>query len=271
VAEDDRGEVLVAILNNLEDLEIARCRHWYRIPVASAQRWLKRRWPPTWLAFYQTKVFGDEAYAVRYYARVLNICVVRRNELFPDQAPNAKTKRRYYQLTIGSLKQLPAPILSHRWRRIVFIPTTWRKFVEAVEINDLYDGSPLEDRLWAAFKRYEIKAERQFFIENQGRSYALDFAMFCNDDNIDIETDGDTWHADKARIPLDNRRDNDMNDLGWHVLRFNGQQVREELAEYCIPTVMNAINRESGPSSDGLIPRTFNADDPDGPQQMTLF
>lgn len=43
----------------------------------------------------------------------------------------------------------------------MFIPTTWEKFVNAVEINDLYDESSLEDQLWAQFKRLEISAERQ--------------------------------------------------------------------------------------------------------------
>ena len=64
------GEVLVAIVNNPFDLAMARDQHWYRIPVSSAEKWLKDRWPPQWLAFYQTKVFASEAHAVNYYARV---------------------------------------------------------------------------------------------------------------------------------------------------------------------------------------------------------
>jgi len=265
------GKVLVAILNKLEDLEIARERHWYRIPVSSARKWLRRRWPPEWLAFYQTKVFGDEAFAIRYYAQVLHIREVGRCELFPDEPPNAKTHRRYYQLLLGPLVQRVDPIYSRRRRRIVFVPTTWRKFAGAVEINDLCDESPLEDYLWAALKRLEIDAERQYPIDYKGQFYFLDFALFCRDDNIDVETDGDTWHAHKARIPLDNERDNAMNDLGWHVLRFNGQQVRERLEAYCLPKILSAINREGGLRTDDLIPRTFNADDPVGPQQMPLF
>lgn len=267
----ERGEVLVAIIKTPEDFEIARDRHWYRIPVASVKRLLKRRWPPTWLAFYQPKAFGAEAYAVRTYAQVIEIRIARRFELFPDEPPNEKSKRRYYQLILGPLQQLPKPILSRRWRRIVFIPTTWTKFLSAVEINDLWDESPLEDRLWAALKRYEIEAERQFYIVARNGKYLLDFAIFCNDDNLDIETDGDTWHADKDRIPIDNQRDNDLNDLGWHVLRFNGHVIREEMAAYCIPTILSSINREGGLSGDGLIPREFNVENPEGPQQMTMF
>jgi len=36
---------------------------------------------------------------------------------------------------MGEIKELPAPIRSRRWRRIVFIQTTWLKFMNAREIN----------------------------------------------------------------------------------------------------------------------------------------
>ncbi|MCK4315149.1 MAG: hypothetical protein KAX24_05200, partial [Anaerolineae bacterium] len=85
-----RGEVLVAILNNLLDFAVARDQHWYRIPVGSVHKWLKDRWPPRWLAFYQTKVFGSEAFAVNYYARVLGVRQVYRWQLFPDQPRDEK-------------------------------------------------------------------------------------------------------------------------------------------------------------------------------------
>jgi hypothetical protein len=280
---ESRGEVLVAIMNNLLDFAIARDQHWYRIPVRSVERWLKARWPPRWLAFYQTKVFGDEAYAVNYYARVLDIRQVSRWQLFPNEPHDEKGKRRYYQLLLSPLQQLSRPILSRHWRRIVFIPTTWHKFVNAVEINDLYDESPLEDRLWAELKRLEIEAERQYFIEapplsppklggmKGGQRYALDFAIFCEQGKMDVETDGDTWHADPARIPLDNQRDNDLTSLGWSILRFNGHQIREAIAEYCVPTILESINRLGGLTTEGLIPRTFDPDHRGGPQQLILF
>ncbi|RMF31856.1 MAG: DUF559 domain-containing protein [Chloroflexi bacterium] len=266
-----RGEVLVAIVNNRRDFAIARDQHWYRIPVHSVERFLKSRWPPQWLAFYQTKVFGKEAYAVRYYARVLDIRQVSRRDLFPDEPRSEKTAKRYYQLLLSPLQQLPQPILSLRLRRIVFIPTTWHKFINAVEINDLYDESPLEDRLWAIFKRMEIMAERQFYVKAKDRWYALDFAIFCDRGKIDVETDGDTWHADPGRIPLDNQRDNALAGLGWAVLRFNGRQIHEAAETYCLPTVLETINRLGGLATGGLIPRTFNPGDPDGPVQLALF
>ena len=50
-----RGELLVAIMNDRRDMAIAREKGWYRIPVRSVENRLKDRWPPQWLAFYQTK------------------------------------------------------------------------------------------------------------------------------------------------------------------------------------------------------------------------
>ena len=60
-----RGEVLVAIINSHTDFLFAKEGHWYRVPVDSQQKWLKERWPPQWLALYQTKVFGEEAFSIR--------------------------------------------------------------------------------------------------------------------------------------------------------------------------------------------------------------
>ena len=148
-----RGEVLVAIVNNLEDMRLAREAGWYRIPVTSAHKWLRDRWPPCWLAFYQTKIFDTEAFAVNYYAQVRDIRIVSRMDLFPDTPRgDPKVNRRYYQLLLGDLQPLAQPIISRRLRRIVFIPTTFDKFKSAVEVNDLWDESPLDDRLWAIFK-----------------------------------------------------------------------------------------------------------------------
>jgi very-short-patch-repair endonuclease len=262
--------MLVAIMNNRADFAIARDQHWYRIPVRSAERLLKKRWPPDWLAFYQTKVFESERYSVRYYARVIEIQKAFRWQLFPDELINDKTNRRYYQLLLSPLEELPEPILARRWRRIVFIPTTWEKFITAVEINDLFDESPLEDRLWAEMKRLGIDAERQHRVPAKKRCYFLDFAVFCNDGKLDVETDGDAWHADPARIPLDNERNNDLAGLGWTVLRFNGMQIRERMTEYCIPKIMENVNRVGGLTANGLIPRPFDPERPEA-QQLTLF
>ena len=264
-----RGEILVAIINNPSDFEILRAKGWYRIPVHSVEKWLKRRWPPAWLAFYQTKAFGAEAHAVHYYGEVIEIRQVYRPQLFPDEGHNDKSNKRYYQIFLKELQRLPKPIYSRRLRRIVFIPTTWEKFHAAAEINDLYDESPLEDRLWAEFKRNNIPAERQEYVKAEGNDYALDFAIYCNKGKIDVEADGDAWHANPKKAKLDNIRDNSLKTSGWEVLRFGSSQIREQAADYCVSTVAKNINRLDGPEEGRVIPRKITPGD--GAHQMSLF
>jgi hypothetical protein len=245
-----RGEVLVAILNNLEDLRLAREAGWYRIPVTSARKWLGDRWPPRLLAFYQTKVFGPEAYAVNYCAAVRSIRIASRMQLFPDMPRNhPKASRLYYQLLLDELQMLPKPIVSRRLRRIVFIPTTFVKFKAAAEINDLWDESPLEDRLWAILKRARVRAERQYPIEIEDHTYFLDFAIFCDEGKIDVETDGDTWHIGPE----------------------SAQEIHEHPADYCLSKVEDTVNHLGGLDHTTGVPVRYDPDDPLGPQQLGLF
>ena len=52
--------VLVAVMNDRRDFEIARHEGWYRIPLKRAPS----RVGADYLAFYQTKAFGDEKWAI---------------------------------------------------------------------------------------------------------------------------------------------------------------------------------------------------------------
>lgn len=266
-----RGEVLVAIINNQIDFEILRKRNWYRIPVSSVEKWLAHRWPPKWMAFYQTKVFGEDAHAVNYFGKVTDIRQAYRWQLFPDEERNnEKSKKRYCQIFVQPINRLQKPIYSRRFRRIVFIPTTWHKFTQAVEINDLYDESSLEDRLWAEFKRLKIAAERQEFVKARGHDYALDFAVYCVKGNIDVETDGDYWHANPEKAAEDNIRDNDLKTEGWKVLRFGTHQIQEETVEYCLPIIVENINKLGGLEEGRIIPRKISLDESSA-YQLSMF
>ena len=264
-------DVLVAVMNNKHDFDLARDDHWYRIPKDSAEKWCAKCWPPQWLAFYQTKVFGRESHSVTYYAEVQDVRPVLRWQLFPDQPRDAKSEKSYYQLLLGPLQQLPDPILSRRFRRIVFIPTTWEKFRSAVEINDLFDGSPLEDRLWAEFRRLRIFAERQELVDLESGASFLDFAIYCARGKINVETDGDSWHANPEKAAEDNIRDNALVAKGWSVFRFGTAQVAEQLTEYCIPQIVAKINSLGGVEEGGVVPRRIELSNEAGLHQKGLF
>lgn len=264
-----KGELLVAIINSQQDFRILCEQSWYRIPISSMEKWLISRWPPQWIAFYQTKVFKDEAYSVRYYAEVREIRKVHRRDLFPNEPPGPKRNKTYYQLFLEPLQALPQPIFSRRWRRIVFISSTWEKFKSAFEINDLYDESPLEDRLWAECKRLQIDAERQELVTINSINYFLDFAVYCTAGKLNLETDGDAWHVGKEKAAADNVRDNALKTDGWRVLRFNSQQIQEQMVDYCVPIVVENVNRLGGLKHDNALPIKISLIDKAG--QLELF
>jgi very-short-patch-repair endonuclease len=263
--DTNSGELLVALLKEVSDFGVLKEQGWYRIPVHTAPR----RWPPKWLSFYQPSAFGSDAFKIRYYGEVDDIRIVVRKELFPNEFPSELSDRQYYRIGLKGLEERPEPIPSLRHRRLLFVSTTWEKFLMAVQINDLFDESPIEDMLWAEFKRLKIDAERQWGLQSCGNYYQLDFALFCHQGQIDVETDGDTWHAQRERIPLDNQRDNDIQSAGWHVLRFNGGQIREQAESYCIGKVEEMVNRLGGLKEGKLVGRKFYPQA--GAQQYSLF
>jgi very-short-patch-repair endonuclease len=244
-------DVLVAIVNEWDALNRVLAGSWYRVPVKTAPR----DWPPTWLAFYQTREFGDEAYQVKYYGEVANIEVIPRHDLLPNEFPNSKSDDLYYCVWLKEVKDLKPSIYSTRPRRLVFVPTTWQKFSTARIINDLFADSPMEDILWQGLKQKHIDAERQWEVKLKRAVYQLDFAVFCRDGRIDVEVDGDRWHHNAVRAPRDNVRNNALTTVGWEVLRFTGHQIRESLNTYCIREIAKTVTRLGGPSSKGVISR----------------
>lgn len=258
ISNEKRGEFLIAIVQRPLDLSYAREQHWYRIPVENVNKLLKRHWPPQWIGFYQTKAFGSEAYSVRYYAHVEGNAIVSRRELFPDEPMDEKSERKYYKLKLGEVVPWAYPIHSRRLRRIVFIPTTLKKFQNVSEINDLYDESPLEDKLWAAMKRQQIPAERQELVNIGTKNYLLDFALYCAKGNLDVETDGDAFHNEPERVKADKQRDNALHIHGWQTLRFTTSELREQPESYCVDQIKDAIDSLGGLVQEGkFMPRKF--------------
>jgi len=222
----DGKNVLVALLPRISSLDTLINESWYRIPVESAPKPCS----PQILAFYQGKVFGKEqAYQIRYFGEVNRIDILARKELFPNDETNlTKSEKMYYRLQIASLEERHQPIPSYRPRRLVFIPTTIKKFNLAGQINDLFDGSPLEDRLWDVLKIDKMQAERQWKLLINSRVYFLDFAVFCKKGKLAIETDGYTTHYDSIRkIDEDIWRQNEIINDEWHLLRYTTNQVKD--------------------------------------------
>jgi hypothetical protein len=156
VYADDR--VLVAILNNRRDWELVQTQGWYRLPVRHA--------PPgtpdfDWLAFYFTRAFGDDGWAIHYYAPIGGHELVTRRDLFPEQPDHPRAGQWYFLLQLGSLQHKLPPILSRRWRRLTFIVTSGDRFMHAVDITDLLDAENTVGQPYVTLKENLFPAARR--------------------------------------------------------------------------------------------------------------
>ena len=235
---------LVGIVPRLKDWELVRSEHWYRIPVRTAPEGLDSI---HYLAFYQTRLFGDEKWAVSWYAPARGITRAKRSQLLPDEPTHPRADAEYYKIELGELTRLPHPIPSRRWRRIVFIPTSLERLLHALEINDLFRVSPIEDKLYLTLGDAGLPAERQYFVREGGSGYMLDMAVFCRDSNLDIECDGDTYHSGRDKADEDRERDNALTTAGWHILRFSGRRILHDTG-HCVDTVGRTVRRFGGVS-----------------------
>jgi len=140
--------ILVAVMTGERDFAIARDAHWYRIPAARAPEGIHA----DYLGLYQTRSFGDDAFAIHYYARIEGVELVTRRDLLPEEPNHPRAANPYYKVSLGPLVRLPHPIISRKWRRITFLVTTGERFQKAWELNDLVLGTPEDDVVWRAIR-----------------------------------------------------------------------------------------------------------------------
>ena len=176
--------VLVAVMNNRRDFARVRDQGWYRVPVRHA--------PPStgeaaYIAFYFTKAFGEERWAIHWYAPVRGHELKRRRDLLPDEADHPRADHAYYAMQLGPLERLEPPIISLRWRRIAFIETSWDRFQMAQEINELYASGA--DGLFVTLKDMGLAPERELPIKEAGVEYIVDLAIPCQDGTLSIVLD----------------------------------------------------------------------------------
>jgi hypothetical protein len=153
--------VLVAYVPEPNDFERIRTDGWYRIPVHYAPKGLHAEY----IAFYFGSKFGGQKWAIHYYAQNLGHELTKRRLLIPEQPDHERANELYYKIQLGPLILRQDPIISLRWRRVTFIHTTWDRFQDASEINDLLvDGDSYVDRIYATLKEREGEAEQDYHI-----------------------------------------------------------------------------------------------------------
>ncbi len=140
--------ILVAVMKNARDLEIARLLGWYRIPLRSAPKVIS----VDYLAFYQTSTFKENRWQIQFLAPVRGHELTTRLELLGDEPDHPQALQEYYKIQIGPLVRLEKPIIAEQWRRITFFYTTGAYLLKARSINDLIIQSEARQILWQALR-----------------------------------------------------------------------------------------------------------------------
>jgi len=126
--------VLVCVMPQPRDLEIARVLGWYRIPLKHAPKVIYT----DCLAFYQPASFGKEhRWKIEYVAKVRGIELCRRIDLLHEERDHPRAHEEYYKISLGDLVRLPKPISAGAWKRITFFYTGGGLIKNADIIQDL--------------------------------------------------------------------------------------------------------------------------------------
>lgn len=175
--------VLVAYVPSPADFQTVQRQRWYRVPQKHAPKGVYAEY----FAFYFGRQFAEKKWAIHYYARRLGHELVTRATLFPDEPDHPRANEWYYKVQLGPLQELERPIVSLRWRRITFLHTTWDRFQDAHEINDLFvTGGQYVDRVYAALKERGIQPERDYHVHEAGDEYRVPLSIPCQRGRLDI-------------------------------------------------------------------------------------
>lgn len=151
----DTALILVALVPNPRDLEIARLLGWYRIPLRRAPKIVN----VDYLAFYQDAAFGEEhRWRIEQIAPVHGNELTTRAELLRSEPDHPRAREEYYKIQLGSLQTLPRPILAGGWRRITFFYTTGDLLAQAQTVNDLVVRSEAREILWRSLRERALQS-----------------------------------------------------------------------------------------------------------------
>lgn len=173
---DPTALVLVVVITNPRDLEIARVLGWYRIPLKSAPKVVA----VDYLAFYQTAGFSEqERWRINYIAEVRGYELTTRAELIHDEPDHPRAGEEYFKIQIGGLLSLPRPIRADQWRRITFLYTTGDQLRQAETVNDLVVRAEERALLWQSLRERAVTSGQYNSEELPEDSFNLDPALLA--------------------------------------------------------------------------------------------
>lgn len=193
--------ILVAVITDPRDLEIARVLGWYRIPLRSAPKVIA----VDYIAFYQTAAFAEDKWRIQYIAPVKGHELTTRAELLRDQADHPHAAHEYYKVQLGPLETLAEPIVAEKWRRVTFFYTTGEYFLQARTLNDLIVASEERRILWQALRERANQAQNYQLSENDDLSFDPVLLAAV----LGIQDAEETHKVEQRDIPMDNNQDLD--------------------------------------------------------------
>jgi very-short-patch-repair endonuclease len=125
----------------------------------------------------------------------------------------------------------PTPVTNHV---SVSLLRTKRKRHKEPATESIKTESPIEEKFWNAL-RLEHFITPQFRI---GR-YRVDFAIESH--KIAIELDGHEFHKSKEQRTNDAERERYLQRQGWHVIRFTGTEIWNDVGQ-CISDMVAIMN-----------------------------
>jgi hypothetical protein len=224
-AEMRRRSVLVAVVNNPEDLARVATEGWYRIP----QRRAPKRIGADYLAFYQTSAFKaqEEAQTVTYFAATRRYRLATRQELLPAEAGHPRAHDYYYRIDVGPLQRLPRPVPATTYRRITFIHTTLECLLTATDVRDLFQRTDPFEQLWGALREHNLRPLKNRIVGDR----PVDIALRARHGYLGINCTEDAT-AHEARLPQVGEQ--------WSLLQLPSSQIQEDL-EGCLRRIGAAL------------------------------
>jgi len=100
--------ILIAVMNNPRDMEMARLLGWYRIPLRGVSKDVE----VDFLVFYQSAAIGENhGGCIEWTAAVHGHELTTRAELLRDEPDHLYANHTYYKIQLGALGRLSHPIL----------------------------------------------------------------------------------------------------------------------------------------------------------------
>jgi hypothetical protein len=112
--------------------------------------------------------------------------LAKRRDLIPSEPDHPRAGQWYYKLQLGPLEHKIPPVVSACWRRITFIATTGVRFMNAHEINELFEQESPTGQLYVKLKEMSIPVEREWFIDEEGVTYVVDLALPVGNDWLPV-------------------------------------------------------------------------------------